>query len=131
LKEVAPPKTSFIRDFRFDANAPRYLPAELATALSEGESRAAQLADRQGLAWQEYQPNLKVQALSDHITVQNGPERTRLEIYARGDFNHDDIEDMLMRDDSSVTGGTYSNSRLFLLTRTAPNTKLKILKQYE
>lgn len=131
LEQVAPAKISFLRDFRLDADAPRYLPPELATAVSNGESRAAQLADEQGLTWQEYQHNLKVQTITNAIAVENGPERTKLEMYARGDFDHDGIEDILIRDDSSVLGGTYSDSRLFLLTRTAANAKLKILKKYE
>jgi hypothetical protein len=131
LKEVAPAKIALLRDFRLDTAAPRYLPPELATALSKHESRAAQLADEQGLTWQQHQHNLKVLATTDTITVQNGPERTQLEIYARGDFNHDGIEDILIRDDSSIVGGTYSDSRLFLLTRTTPDARLKILKKYE
>ena len=131
LKEAVPAKRSFMRGFRLDAKALEYLPPQLSGAVSSEEIRRAEEAGKRGLSWRQYQRNSRTEGEGDHMTVVNGPTRTELEIYARGDFNHDGTEDMLLREDTSITGGTYSDSRLFLLTRSAPNAKLKIVKKYE
>jgi hypothetical protein len=83
LKDAVPAKLSFIGGFRLDAKAPRYLPPQLATALSREDVRRAKLANERGLTWQEYQRNIRIEAGTDSITVLDGPVRTKLEIYAR------------------------------------------------
>ena len=54
----------------------------------------------------------------------------RMSIFARGDFNADGIEDILIRRDGFTTGGSYQEFGLFLLTRPAAGAPLKVLRSF-
>ena len=54
-----------------------------------------------------------------------------LALVAKGDFNGDGIEDMLITSRDSVEGGSYRAIRLFLLTRISASSAITVLREYE
>jgi hypothetical protein len=131
LKNAAPAKVSYLADFRLDKSAPAQLPAQFAVSVSPQEVRSAAAAERAGKSWQQYQPELKLNEGSTGLRVEAGGMRSDLQLYARGDFNGDGIEDLLIRDDFAALQGTYAGTRLFLLTRRSGQRVLEVLKEYD
>lgn len=130
LENVKPPARSFLRGFQLGVAVIGVLPPQLATALSKEKALEAKQAEEKGMSWGTYAPRARARHRGNQLLVTDGNTRTTLEVYARGDFDNDGIEDILVRDDSEVIGGTYANSRLFLLTRSAESELLKIVSVY-
>jgi hypothetical protein len=131
LREAKPARISYLKEFRLDEQSADYLPPSLAPAVSAEDTEKARNAEAHGLSWREFQPGLVVKPESDSISVGADGVNTRLEIYARGDFNADRLEDILIRTDVSFSAGSYSGSRLFLLTRQSPHSRLTMLREYK
>ena len=127
LEHVRAAKRSFLKGFVLNASALRSLPPEMSTSLSNDAAESAKRADAEGLSWAAFRRGAKAEQQGDKLVIADGSTRTTLEIYARGDFNGDGLEDLLVRDDSSVVRGTYTDSRLFVLTRRSPAGRLSIV----
>src|SRR5205814_4038243 len=99
---------------------------------ADEELRKAEAAQRKGLSWMQFESGLKVERRSrEEATVESPGGVARLQVYALGDFNGDGIEDVLVRDDTYPQSGTYTNTRLFVLTRTNKNDILRVLQEYD
>lgn len=131
LKNAAPAKVSYIGDFHLDTAAPAVLPAQFAVGVSKDELESLAAAARAGKSWLEYQPGLKAEEAKDALSVEAAGMRSDLRLYARGDFNGDGVEDLIIREDYAALGGTYGGSRLFLLTRRRGQRVLEVLKEYD
>jgi hypothetical protein len=111
---------------------PRFLPPTLGFLPSEESHRRASVAQARGLSWKDTEPDLRVTSSTPDQTVIETPAGyVRLEWYARGDFNGDGIEDLLVRVASYAKQGTYARIRLVLLTRTAPDEILRVLREFD
>jgi hypothetical protein len=131
LKDAAPARVSYLQDFRLDTSAPAMLPAQFAIIVSNEEQQSLAAAAHANKSWLEYQPKLKAEQANGRLTVDAAGMRGVLRLYARGDFNGDGVEDLLIREDYAALGGTYSGSRLFLLTRRRGERVLQVLKEYD
>lgn len=110
---------------------PRFLPPVL-SFLPSAESRKRALADQsKGLSWKDSEPDIKVSSSGPDLTaVETATGLVRIEWCARGDFNGDGVEDLLVRVASSARQGTYARIRLFLLTRSTPREVLRVLHEF-
>jgi hypothetical protein len=131
LSEAKPSKTSYLTDFRLDSQAADSLPPALALAVSGEDRQKARDAEERGLSWRQFQPDLILKPDKESLLAEQSGSSTKLEIYAHGDFNRDGVEDILLRADESFTAGTYTDSRLVLLTRKSPNSRLTVLHEYK
>ena len=131
LQKAKPARTSFLDNFHLDAQAVDYLPPDFAPAVSAEDSQKARDAGARGLSWRQFQPGLAVKPDVGSLKAETDGTTTKLEIYARGDLNGDGMEDLLIRVDVSFTAGSYTDSRLFLLTRESTQGRLKILREYK
>jgi hypothetical protein len=132
LKGAVPARRSYLDGFSLDSQAVKYLPPTLGLVLSQDDLKKVSAAESRGTSWKEYEPNLKVESENqDRASIENQTALTRLQTYARGDFNGDGIEDLLLRVDNLSKQGSYSNSRLLLLTRTSTYGKLRLVKEYK
>jgi hypothetical protein len=129
LRDAQGSKESFIEGLRLDAHAPQWLPADLYFYVSLDEERRVRAAVRAGRGWQSFDP--KVRAKIDQwgeLQVDGHGYGARLVEYARGDFDHDGIEDILIRRQAYPKGGTMLDYSVFLLTRVAENKPVRVLK---
>ncbi len=125
-----PSKKSFLDTIVFDKHLPEHLPPQMAQIISTEESKRI-MANKKITSWAQVDPVLKAKKLSPyHIKyfIEGGSEE--LQLVAKGDFNHDGIEDMLIQINDAVEGGSYSATRLFLLTRLTEHGKIKLLQEW-
>jgi hypothetical protein len=131
LRGALPARVSWLKDFNLDAEAPGYLPPDLAASVSSEDTRKAHDAAARHLSWRQYQSGLTATPAPDGLSVVADGTNTRLEIYARGDFNRDGLEDILIRTTVTFNAASYTDSRLFLLTRDRQRARLRVLREYQ
>ena len=131
LKSAAPAKTSHLSDFRLSSRSPEVLPPILAASFVHSGDAAALKAEAQGTSWRDYEPRLAARTDGDELVVSGGTWEVRVQVYARGDFNGDGLDDLLVRAAESATGGSYAAARLVLLTRASANAKLTTLRRLQ
>jgi hypothetical protein len=127
LRAARPAQRTYLDRFALDQQAPDFLPSELRVDPSPARSQDA----RKGQTWRGADPKVKAKVLK--ADVLRGAGRgyvSRVFEYARGDFDGDGIEDLLIRTEGELNGGTYQDNGVFLLTRTAPDAPLKTLKRW-
>lgn len=118
--------TSYIHDLTLDASFPAVAPPALALIISDDDIRKA----HQVATWS---------AMSEitRIDITDATQSTyydasgsiqKVTVMARGDYNDDHIEDILLFVDNSVEGGSYESQDAFILTRTGPGAPLTLLK---
>ena len=127
---MKPSKNSFVRNLAIDENLPKMAPHQLALVISTEESKRLD-ANPDMHYWSDVEKIDSVQKRESDIFLFKTPGAThKITRLAYGDTNADGIEDLLLRDDVSLDEGSYTSSRLFILTRSSPNSRLKLLMMY-
>ncbi len=144
LTAVNPARTSNLRDFVFDEDAKKYLPAMV------GEGWDCRLIDplleanRNSVPWADFEFDwayedtttyeLIIESTNKIVEVRRVPEldnevfsRRWVTIYGRGDFNGDSLDDLLLlsQDESASTGAR--DSALYVVTRFRPDAVLQVV----
>ena len=122
---------SFVRNLVFDKTLVERMPFQLALIISTEEEKRLQTKASIHY-WSDFESIESVEAeeTNTYLVKTQGTTQT-LKLLAYGDANADGIEDILLRNDASVDEGTYSSSRLFVLTKKSENSELEILKVTE
>lgn len=128
IVNARPAKRSYLNSIVFDADLPALLPKQVAMILSTSESDRIE-KDQNIKYWSQVNKITAVDASGPNLATYkfDGGEQ-ELELVARGDFNHDGIEDMMITSRDSVSDGTYSAIRLFKLTRLSENGSVSLLE---
>lgn len=75
----------------------------------------------------QFKPVFRVTVTSDQeIEIRTIAIETDLSILARGDFNDDGLDDLLLLASSGATEGTWAGAQLYLLGRDAPGSVLRV-----
>lgn len=131
IAEATPSRISTFTELKFDKKLPSRLPAKMAMITSETESHRI-LSNKAIKSMAQVNKILKVIHHSRFdVTYVESTQDNELELVAKGDFNHDGIEDYLVSSLGSVHGGTYTAFRLFLITRRPGQANYTLLKEYE
>jgi len=118
LARARPSKSSFVRAFSLDAEAPRRLPATLAWGMSQDYEQRIAEASAHGKSWNDIEAVRLLQQVSrDEARYDVDGARQTLTIEGRGDVDGDGIEDLVLLTQGSLTEGTLKRSKVFLLTR--------------
>ena len=122
-----PSSVSYVSNFKLDDSAIDLLPPTLSWLLSGEDEQAADDAEREGLSWKKFKPGLKIREKhTNGMTFEEPDEATiDLEIKAFGDFNGDQIEDVLLFKSIHAINGTLRVYRAVILTRLAAGGALK------
>ena len=127
LKTVSEPKTDFLHDFFLDQNCINSLSPRFGLTPSVSWAKEQLIAETNGLSWKEFEPNISIEKIyANGITIINEDTHYSLFEYARGDFNHDGFQDMLIRTSLYIDNASYGAEQLFLITRehNTPETEL-------
>jgi hypothetical protein len=129
LQRATPATSSHVAELKWNEHVLPLLPPQLAINISDEWTRKANEAAARGESW----PDLDKSATAgtdgpDQIVVQGDGFVERVILWGRGDFNGDGTEDLLVQTLDSLTGGTYRNTRLFILTRKSRNGKLSVVR---
>lgn len=123
------PTQSFLSWFNFSAATIAKLSPRLDMLDSPDSVEDAEKAEKGCKRWGIYDPALKVRVQT--------PSKARLKtdgwsgvliLYARGDFNGDGLEDLLLRRDAHVDQGTAANSSVFVVTQTSAKGCVRVVR---
>ena len=132
LQTAHPARMSYLDQFRLDASALGVLPPTIATSFSTLEAVAEHQAESRGESLSRYQPGLQTRTEGDVLLVISSDVwESRVEIYARGDFDGDALEDLLVAVNETATQGTFESTKLLLLTRKRPRGLLQTLERLQ
>jgi hypothetical protein len=128
LKNAQPAKRSLIDDFHLDRRAAQRLPPQLALPVAREEVERAQKAAAACQSVKVLEPSTKTKVRSESkITFEGKGWEAEVIEYARGDFDGDGFEDLLLRRDGGLKGGSYRLTNIFILTRTSQDRGLRVV----
>ncbi len=121
---------SYIGKFNLDRELANKLPIELAFALSPDTRE--RVKKNKGKSWTLIDTIKAVTKINDYVTRYNIPYATQtISLLARGDFNHDNIEDVLLLVENDINDGWLNPTRLFTLTRYKGAALFSVIKEYK
>jgi hypothetical protein len=128
LSLFKPSHQSYLSVVNLDQNFAKRVPPQLALIISKDDERRLVVATN----WDEMSHIVKVEAIDETsaIFVDNSGGSQRLNIRAKGDYNGDGIEDMLLSTSNTVEGGSYHSVDYFILTRLSSEASFTLLKQW-
>lgn len=130
IANATPSTKTFLDTVNFDKHLPEQLPKQMAQIISTMESKRI-MANNNISTWAQVESIIKTEKIGPyHLKYYNEGGSEELQLLAKGDFNHDGIEDMLLQINDAVEGGSYSATRLFALTRLKPEGKIQLLEQW-
>ncbi len=128
MKRARPAKRSFLRDFVLDEEAIHVLPAMVEDSSSCDFVCRQRVANERPIPLSQFTPVFRVTVTSDQeIEIRTLAIETDLSILARGDFNDDGLDDLLLLTSSGATEGTWANAEIYLLSRETPGSVLRVL----
>ena len=130
LRSAKTPKLRLIATFAISPMTLSELPPELAPVVSADLISKARAADAAGKSWKSYEPNAVASQMdNDRIEVTQPGWTSTVTLYASGDFSGNGRNQLLIRSDYKAEGGTYGNSKLFLLERSAKAKRLQLVRE--
>jgi len=121
---------SYIGKFNLDRTLTNKFPIELSFTISPDERKYVK--DNKGKNWTSFDTIKKVTKISEYVTKYNIKDATQtLSVLARGDFNHDRTEDVLLLVENGIDAGSLSPTRLFTLTRDKGAILFRVIKEYK
>jgi hypothetical protein len=133
LSQAGPSARTFLGGFRLNAKAPAALPADFYLDLSPDEEAEVKAAVGAGRTWKSFDPKVHVTPAQDsrvQLQLKGHGYSAGLAEVARGDFDHDGIEDILIRRIAFPDGGSLTDYSVFVLTRTSETAPLRTLKTW-
>ena len=128
MGKLKPSKESFLSSFKHSLALPKQMPPELALIISNDDERRLAKAS----SWEEMSHIAKVEPVNDDqaIYYDNSGGIQRLTIMAKGDYNQDGIEDIVLHLANAVERGSYSSSYSYIVTRLAADAPYTLIKQF-
>ncbi len=121
------PGKSFFGHFNLDMSAPKSLPIDFALIISAEEEKRIR-NNEQYHRWVDVEPIDSVERVSaDTLLFKSKGVTHTITRLAMGDFNQDQVEDMLLMDNASLNEGSYASTRLFVLTKLSDQSEIKAL----
>jgi hypothetical protein len=128
LKQAAPARRSYLREFVLDETAVAYLPAMAFRMPSCDYQCRQRLANERRIPVSQFEELVRIDSKGvDELELETPTMETRITVMARGDLNADGLDDMLVLSNTGATEGTGGWSGIYLLTREAPNAVLFVL----
>ena len=144
LTAVRPARTSYLRDFAFDGDAKKYLPALVGEGWDCRQRNQLLEANRNRISWADFEFDwayedtatyeLIVKSTNKIVEVRRVPElanevvsRRWVTIYGRGDFNNDGLDDLLLLSREQDASTKARDSALYIVTRRRRDAVLQVV----
>ena len=128
LGQAKPAPTSHLRDFLLSAEAVRYLPALVNLQPSCHSICQAFFGNKRGVSLTDFEDIERIEVTNeDSLIVWTPGWRVKMSFIARGDFNSDGLDDILLVSHGGATEGTMRGADLYVLTRDEPGTALRVI----
>lgn len=129
-----PSRVSYVRDlFASPKTLGQVLPADMASEFSFNDFEPGS-PESQGLTWSELDLKVRFEPHErdkEDVRFTGRLVHGLLSQWAFGDFNGDGIEDVIIARSASPEGGSAVDLEAFLVTRTQPGGRVKILERME
>jgi hypothetical protein len=118
---------SFMDQLILNKNFATQVPAQFALSISNDDMKKALSAAN----WHEVSKIKEVKRTNaeEATYYDSSGSIQRLTLMAKGDYNADGIEDRLFFMENSVEGGSYSSSKVYIITRLTANGPITLLKE--
>lgn len=128
MAKLKPSTKSLLGSFKHNLALPKKMPPQLSLIISNDDDRRLAKAS----SWEEMSHIQKMESVTDEQAVyyDNSGGIQRLTIMAKGDYNNDGIEDMILHMANAVEGGSYSSSYSYIITRLTANAPYTLIKQF-
>lgn len=120
LAKMRPATQSFVSNFVFDETAHNFLPAMLDLGSSCDRVCRLHIANEYRIPWRDVGTIEKVERKDGYehlVMITTTWSFNTIELLARGDFNGDGLEDLLVEAGGRARGGTSKGTSLYLLSR--------------
>ncbi|KGR35115.1 hypothetical protein OA39_02050 [Vibrio campbellii] len=128
MAKLAASKRSYISKFKLDDRFPSLAPSALAFVISNESAEKAKTL----LTWDEADRIQRTQVASpvraEYFDATDGFQV--IMIVAKGDYNADGIEDIVIEKENSVLSGSYSSSHGYVLTRMSEQALFTVLAEW-
>lgn len=124
LSEAKPARISYVSTFKFDKKAVIFLPAMITSAGSNDFACRQYVANERRISWSDFSVYEfeEIEVINDfEMNTKTIGSHVSLQILARADFNHDGLEDIMLRVDQNAVGGTWGSTGTKLITRDSPD----------
>lgn len=128
MAKLAASKRSYISKFKLDDRFPTLAPSALAFVISNESAEKAKTLS----TWDEADRIQRTQVASpvraEYFDATDGFQV--ITIVAKGDYNADGIEDIVIEKENSVLSGSYSSSHGYVLTRMSEQALFTVLAEW-
>lgn len=137
LSSAAPATRTYVSDFSLSPKSVKALPVGMAFAISPSHFERMYSIQGKGGDLSDYLEHASItiknrgtKPFGPQATITQGPQVQTISLLAKADFNHDGMEDLLMRTKGTITGGHYYTFGLYVVTRTSPNGPLEMIMDF-
>lgn len=130
IADASPAERTYLAGFVMDAEQVRDLPVWLAFTINNDDERKVRKLQEGGGTLGDFIGDAAIVAGRNEATIHEGwGGRQSLSIAARGDFNGDGIEDLLVSSYAWIEGGSYTAVALSIVTRVAAGAPLTVVER--
>jgi hypothetical protein len=128
VQTARPSKVDYLGPFLLDNARLKEIPAAVIPTPSTHEEASLKKASARGVSWKAWDPRIHVtKTFGTTVLVESRDTRCTLSVRARGDFNGDGIEDLLLWRSGGGQEGTWNSVAAFVLTRRSTRSKVEIV----
>lgn len=132
VQNAKPARVDYLGGFLLDNARLKDIPAAVIPTPSDWEEKRLKKASSKGVSWKGWDRAIHVtKTIRGDVLVESNDTSCFLGVYARGDFNDDGIEDLVLWRSGGGQEGTWSSTAGFVLTRRSPRGRLEIVKVIE
>ncbi|MCR9883471.1 ATPase [Vibrio alginolyticus] len=128
MAKLAASKRSFISKFKLDDNFPNLAPSALAFVISDESAEKAKALSTWDEADHIQRTHVSSEVRAEYFDATDGFQV--ITIVAKGDYNADGIEDIVIEKENSVLSGSYSSSHGYVLTRMSEQALFIVLAEW-
>lgn len=134
LVNALPARQSHLSHFTLDRKTIKALPAQLAFQVSPDDERRVAAITSRGGSLGDYVGSVTLKRLGKPgdrrmLVTQDMNYVQKLVILARGDFDHDGVDDLLISSTNSITDATYTAAHLYIVSRLSADGPLVFRKE--
>ncbi|MGR5192960.1 ATPase [Vibrio rotiferianus] len=128
MAKLAASKRSYISKFKLDDSFPSLAPSALAFVISNESTEKAKTLSTWGEADRIQRTQVASPVRAEYFDATDGFQV--ITIVAKGDYNADGIEDIVIEKENSVLSGSYSSSHGYVLTRMSEQALFTVLAEW-
>ncbi|MGR5137618.1 ATPase [Vibrio sp. ED002] len=128
MAKLAASKRSYISKFKLDDSFPSLAPSALAFVISNESAEKAKTLSTWDEADHIQRTQVASQLRAEYFDATDGFQV--ITIVAKGDYNADGIEDIVITKENSVLSGSYSSSHGYVLTRMSEQSLFTVLAEW-